>query len=310
MTKRKTHDEFVQDVYNLTGDEYTVIGTYTLAKNKLEMKHNICGNTYEVKANNFISGKRCPVCMSQKKYNTSEDIKKRVSEKYEGRLIMVGDYTSLEVKTSFKCTIHNSYIDRAPRVVLSANTNVCKSCIAEASSKRQLSNAESVQSKLDKLHNGTIMILGEYKGNHTKTLFKCLDCDKVFNAEPNAVTRISGCPRCKVSKGEKAISSILNSLDVLYTPQKTFDDCKYKRKLPFDFYIESENLLIEYDGLQHSKPIDYFGGEEAYKKQVIKDSIKTKYAIDNNIRLLRFNYNTPEAEMKKSIKELIDKEVT
>lgn len=35
--------------------------------------------------------------------------------------------------------------------------------------------------------------------------------------------------------------------------------------LPFDFYLPYYNTCIEYDGVQHFKPIDYFGGEKEFE---------------------------------------------
>ena len=33
------------------------------------------------------------------------------------------------------------------------------------------------------------------------------------------------------------------------------------------FYLPSFNLLIEYNGIQHYEPVDFFGGEEQLIKQ-------------------------------------------
>jgi len=49
-------------------------------------------------------------------------------------------------------------------------------------------------------------------------------------------------------------------LDIEYIKQKRFEKCRNKLPLPFDFYLPNENICIEYDGIQHFKPIDYFGG--------------------------------------------------
>ena len=55
--------------------------------------------------------------------------------------------------------------------------------------------------------------------------------------------------------------------------QKRFNDCKNKQPLPFDFYINNTNIIhlndtiisidlfcIEYDGEQHFRSIEFFGG--------------------------------------------------
>ncbi|MDN6718822.1 MAG: hypothetical protein L0L51_09540, partial [Lactococcus lactis] len=93
-------------------------------------------------------------------------------------------------------------------------------------------------------------------------------------------------------KGEKTISDILNSLNIKYTNQKRFSECKYRQTLPFDFYAYNENskLLIEFDGIQHFKSIDFFGGAEALKDTKLRDQIKNNFALSNNIPLLRIPY--------------------
>ena len=44
-------------------------------------------------------------------------------------------------------------------------------------------------------------------------------------------------------------------------------DCIVKRPLKFDFYIPDLGILIEYDGIQHYEPSDFFGGIKAFKKK-------------------------------------------
>ena len=99
------------------------------------------------------------------------------------------------------------------------------------------------------------------------------------------------CPICNSSNGEQRISYILNNLGITYKIQYRFSDCKGDNKtLPFDFYIEDKNILIEYDGIQHFEPIDFFGGKEGFEKQQKYDNIKNQYCKDNNIKLIRIPY--------------------
>lgn len=112
----------------------------------------------------------------------------------------------------------------------------------------------------------------------------------------------SGCPLCSnISNGEKRIKSILNEMKIYYDSQKTFDDCRYEQRLRFDFYIPKYKLLIEYDGIQHFKSINFFGGINALNEYNKKDIIKNEYAAKNNIPLLRIPYtkfNSIESEIK------------
>lgn len=59
----------------------------------------------------------------------------------------------------------------------------------------------------------------------------------------------------------------------------------------FDFYLPDHNTCIEYDGIQHFKIIEYFGGRSGFMKQKHRDKIKNNYCKENNIKLLRISYN-------------------
>ena len=113
----------------------------------------------------------------------------------------------------------------------------------------------------------------------------------VFEQTPNSHLRGSGCPICKTSKGELEIQRILYNKNIKYITQYTFDNCKNKRKLPFDFYLPDYNMCIEFDGKQHYETIKYWGGEETLIKTKNNDKIKTNYCKNNNIKLIRIKYN-------------------
>ena len=112
-----------------------------------------------------------------------------------------------------------------------------------------------------------------------------------FNQTPNKHLNGRGCPKCRYSKGEKKIYSILVKKDIKFETQKKFIDCKYKRFLKFDFYIPHINTCIEFDGEQHTRPINYWGGEKEFKKTQKRDQIKNEYCEKNNIKLYRIKYN-------------------
>lgn len=67
---------------------------------------------------------------------------------------------------------------------------------------------------------------------------------------------------------------------ISYQYQFTFNDLigKQNIKLPYDFAILDENnipiRLIEFDGEQHYRSSEYFGGQETYKRRQELDNIK------------------------------------
>ena len=63
--------------------------------------------------------------------------------------------------------------------------------------------------------------------------------------------------------------------------------------LRYDFIIlenDSPIRLIEFDGPQHIKPSNYFGGEKEFKKLQRNDNLKNEYARTHNIPLVRIPY--------------------
>lgn len=66
------------------------------------------------------------------------------------------------------------------------------------------------------------------------------------------------------------------------------------------------NTCIEYDGIQHFKPIKYFGGEKALEIQRSRDIIKNEYCYLKNIQIIRISYldNTKE-KVEKTLNQLV-----
>lgn len=97
--------------------------------------------------------------------------------------------------------------------------------------------------------------------------------------------------KCSSSYGEKIIYSILKENNIKFITQKTFDGCKFKKSLKFDFYLPDYNTCIEYNGEQHYRSVDFYGGDEGYELSKIRDNIKNNYCLNNNINLLIIKYN-------------------
>lgn len=53
-----------------------------------------------------------------------------------------------------------------------------------------------------------------------------------------------------------------------------------------DIYIPAWKVAVEYQGLQHDQPVEFFGGDEALKERQILDARKMKLCTRNGIRLI------------------------
>jgi len=72
---KKTHEQFCNEVYLLTKNEYLVLGNYEKNSIKITMKHIECGYEYEVLPSNFPKGRRCPKCFGTPKKTTEKFIR-------------------------------------------------------------------------------------------------------------------------------------------------------------------------------------------------------------------------------------------
>lgn len=66
-SRTKTTNQFKQEVYDLTNNEYEVLGKYLGVRRKILMKHTKCGQEYFQKPNDFLNGCRCPHCSTPTK---------------------------------------------------------------------------------------------------------------------------------------------------------------------------------------------------------------------------------------------------
>lgn len=101
----------------------------------------------------------------------------------------------------------------------------------------------------------------------------------------------------RISKGEKRIALFFDSHNINYIREKTFKNCLSSKGnyLRFDFYLEQFNILIEYQGHHHLKPVNkYRRAKIVHDQTVIHDGVKEKFAFDNQINLIKIYYQDYE----------------
>lgn len=129
----------------------------------------------------------------------------------------------------------------------------------------------------------------EYVTIRHKVVIRCNKCGNHFRQFAYNHLSGFGCNKCNQSRGEKEIRELLDSIGVEYIEQAVFPGCRNKRPLRFDFFVPSANLLIEFDGVQHRHPVEFFGGKKAFKKRVKRDKIKNDFASAAGLNLLRID---------------------
>lgn len=167
---------------------------------------------------------------------------------------------------------------------------LCKSCRNESVKKKTFTqDMKSLNANID--------IVSEYKNENFPIKCRCNKCKNTWKVAPRSLIDHPTCPKCRcaVSRSETLLVDILNNNNIKYVCQKRFKDCKDKRALPFDFYLTDWNVLIEYQGEQHYRPIRRGNMSEAQAKASLQitqehDSIKYEYCKKNNIPLICVPY--------------------
>ncbi|MCY0977055.1 hypothetical protein PGH12_07835 [Chryseobacterium wangxinyae] len=59
----------------------------------------------------------------------------------------------------------------------------------------------------------------------------------------------------------------------------------------FDIFIKELNIAIEYNGIQHFEPIDFFGGIEGLAQTQFLDHQKREKSLKNGVKVFDINYN-------------------
>lgn len=81
---RKTNERFVEEVKDLVGDEYTLLDKYEYSNERVRIKHNACGNIYEIIPSFFLGGiGMCTYCFSSRGERTINDFLSKVSVSYK-----------------------------------------------------------------------------------------------------------------------------------------------------------------------------------------------------------------------------------
>lgn len=287
MGVSKTHEQFVDEVKSLVNEEYSILGVYSKGHDKIGFKHNQCGYVYEVRASAFLYGARCPKCARNIKKTTEEfkqEVKNLVGNEYE----VVSNYVSNHIKVKMFHKECNRTYEVTPGHFLTTGRR-CPYC--QGGIKVEGYNFKS---EVEKETNGEYEILSDYKNNRTPVEIVHNTCGTKWKIRPYNFKLGKRCPNCNQSHGEKSIERILKKNKIPFEIQWKFDDCKNKRSLPFDFAILKDGKviqLIEFQGEQHYRVVEHFGGEKGFLSRIKNDKIKKEYCEKNKIPLLVIDYH-------------------
>ena len=120
------------------------------------------------------------------------------------------------------------------------------------------------------------------------------------------------CPKCAETKGEQLVSKILSDCNYDFQTQYIINvDSNIRKNLRIDFAIFNNNdvYLIEFHGIQHYQPVEYFGGTPKLIEQQNRDNLLRTFVLNNNnYKLLEISYlwnsNTIKSKIIKFLEDV------
>ena len=240
---------------------------------------------------NHLQGKGCLKCgreISSLKQSLSKDefVKRAIKIHQNYYDYSKVDYKNCETKVMLICPKHREFFISPIKHLKGQG---CFYCGREKTINNKLSNTNAFISKAKQIHNNFY----DYRNvNYIKSSLKVKIICPIhgeFEQTPNKHLNGHGCPECgkkytiEENKLFKLLQNSLSEYNIIR--EKSFPFLNGKR---LDFYIENLNIAIEYQGIQHFQPIDFFGGKEKYLYQKQNDIFKFEKCKEHNIKLFYF----------------------
>lgn len=255
-----------------------------------------CGNEFTTKLKYVLYKKKskCDECTSKKV--TNEEFINKVYEKVQDEYTFLEEYNGTKFPIKVRHNKCGYEYKVAPYNFVSMGHR-CLKCGKQLLKTLELVKEECLEIHPDKEYEVLSM---DREGKKSRLTIIHNKCNHIFEMNYAPFIQHNGkCPKCFGYKGEVRILKYLEENNIKYKPQYTFEDCRYIKKLPFDFAIfdENDNLkcLIEFQGRQHYEVVRFNGidldrANIAYQKVIRNDKIKELYCKENNIKLIRIPY--------------------
>lgn len=283
MPKKLTNEEYIEQLKEKgIWDRYRPLEEYQVADKPILHQCLKCNHEWKIKPSHIKSGRGCPRCAGNYRPTNAEYQQEALSFGYKAVEEYQGNNTPI-LHQCLKCK--HEWKIRPGHI---KNGYGCPRCARLY----RTTNEVYIEQLKEKGLWDRYRPLEEYQAAHTPILHQCSNCNHEWKTQPSNIKRGKGCPACaNTNRMEVLFQEKMNDLGIPCTPQKSYDTLvsPYGGTLRFDFLIEvyGEEVLIEIDGIQHFKPVEYWGGWSGFVKQRRKDHAKFKWCIKNGIQLIR-----------------------
>jgi len=318
MPARLTEEQVHAKIKEKHGDKLVMVGGYEASSKKANFKCNVCNHKWTTEPNGVITkGYGCKPCADKQrglnKTTPEVEVHRKIMDKFGSDVVMIGEYTTANKPTKFKCNVCNHEWNIKPDHVMNRGSG-CRKCYGNSLIIPEKIAHERIRLK----HNDTIKMVGQYVNASHSTKFKCNVCDHVWKQKPSKVMNGTGCLPCDKTAKNKNQNSLkqyftdyLLGIELLSNHYPDFLKTKTNKKgLELDLYWPELQIALELDGAQHYKPIEHWGGQENFKKTQANDKLKNKLCKKEGIHLIRvdgrkFKYNLKEEKRAEMFNEML-----
>lgn len=286
--KRSNKDEFIEKckIAHKENIDYSK-AEYVNSRTKVCFICAEHGEFWQTPAN-YLQGSGCPKCgrlLAQKKHNENA----KVSFIEKAKLKHNNFYNYDETVYINSRSLINVICPKHGKFTIQANAHLngqgCRLCRNEKNGDRNRYTLSDIITKGNFIHNNKYdYSLSEYTNSFTPMKIIC-PIHGIFKQMPYKHLCGQGCPKCKQSHMETIVEKVLIDNGIKYQYQKKFS---WLSKQSLDFYLPNYRIAIECQGIQHFKPIIFFGGETEYKKIIKRDKLKRKLCLENGINIIYF----------------------
>lgn len=262
---------------------------------------------FDTQPTNHLGGSGCRKCgyesVSTAQSVTQDHALARYAEvhgdRYDYSLVR---YAGAHTKVRIICRIHGPF---ATTSSMHSAGNGCPPCSWDKLARERRFTADQLMERIREVHGDMYTYnLANYRNNLSKIGITCGRHGAFLQAASSHLTG-AGCPRCAMSHGERNIAAVLSAEGIDFVPQFMHETCRgQSRRLPFDFAIQSQRVLIEFDGIHHRQPVRWaYSITEARALEMFNyrqhlDGIKTRWAACHGWVLIRLSdASTVEADL-------------
>lgn len=277
-------EEFYQNLKQRFPNNDFVILDFNGASKPIKYKCLKCGRIIEKnRANHLYENKSlCQHCYSTKNSKIRDWIENFFKNNKNFKLIEWDNNTGSKMK--ILCNSCNKIFYKSPcNIYEKKESTICPICGENGA-------PITKETFIERMKNNNLIgyEIIYYKSLKQKVVIKH-ECGYTFSMNGYNFLKSKGCPNCfkTKSKGEIKIEQFLTQNNINFKEQYRIKD---NPKLSYDFFLPDYNILIEYQGEQHYFPIEWFGGEKQFERQLFNDEEKEKIAENNNLKLIKISY--------------------